>query len=271
MTDKDKVTITLPKDDALVLALIIEKTNTLIPWTKTPAPEGFEKITESAIRQIFTASELQPESIIRDFELNNKKYTLKVPILLVFEKLSDEGWENHIMATPLYDEEDLLGWEGIGYPGNTEAAEDFRVRFAESFQEYALADDSELTESGLKLKKKLLGMVEPKTKQLEDLFSHATRFTFLQGPEPLDLIHNRVNLEKIYSPDGDYWVLTWGGSRWDKKTQMFVHAPQPSSRTEDFINDTKFTLEEAYEIVNNRDLLDEHAVKLKAFINGGSL
>lgn len=158
--DNDEITITLPKDDALVLALILEKTNVLIPGTKTPAPEGFEKITESAIRQILTAAELQPESIIRDFELHEKKYTLKVPILLKFEKITELGWENDVIATPLYDEDDLLGWEGIGTPGKAEAAEDFRKKLAESFQEYAFADDKELTESGLTLKKKLLDMIQ---------------------------------------------------------------------------------------------------------------
>lgn len=64
------------------------------------------------------------------------------------------------MATPLYEGDDLLGWEGIGFPGEAEAAEDFRLKLAESFQEYALADDSELTKSGKCLKKKLLDMVK---------------------------------------------------------------------------------------------------------------
>lgn len=38
MTDEDEVTITLPKDDAQVLALILEKANILIPVTSPPAP-----------------------------------------------------------------------------------------------------------------------------------------------------------------------------------------------------------------------------------------
>lgn len=163
MTDKEdnaEITITLPKNDALILSLILEKTNILIPWTDTPAPEGYEIITESVIKQILIAAELKQGSIIGEFDAGIKTYTLKVPILLKFEKLSDKGWEKHLMATPLYDEDDLLGWEGIGYPTEVEAAEDFRLKLAESFQEYALADDSELTESGLELKKKLLGMVK---------------------------------------------------------------------------------------------------------------
>lgn len=96
--------------------------------------------------------------------------------------------------------------------------------------------------------------------QLEGLFSHATRFTFLQGPDPL---HDKITIDKIYSPGGDYWTIKWGGSRWSKKNNLFLHESQPSNRTDDFINDTKFTLEDAYKIVNNRNLLDEHAVKLK--------
>jgi len=64
------------------------------------------------------------------------------------------------MATPLYEEDYLLGWEGIGTLGEAESAEDFREKLAVSFQEYALEDDNNLTESELELKKKLLDMIK---------------------------------------------------------------------------------------------------------------
>ena len=122
------------------------------------------------------AKNLLEAGIINNFEAGGKLYTMKKPFVLKFSKLEDKGWENHILAEPENENDNLLGWEGVGYPGKQEASEDFRARLGESFEEYALCDPDELTEAGEILRRQLLGMVETiNTNDLNEILKECAR------------------------------------------------------------------------------------------------
>ena len=92
------------------------------------------------------------------------------------------------------------------------------------------------------------------------LLEHAQRFDFKQGNFPSDL----VRVEKVYnSTTGDYWTIKWGESRWSRKDQMFIYSRASSEKTEYWIEDTSYTLEEAFKVASSRNLIKEHEKKLK--------
>jgi len=70
---------------------------------------------------------------------------------------------------------------------------------------------------------------------LQELLAHATVFLF----EP-------YTIEKRGE---DQWAVCNAGCCWSKSNEGFIYEPMPSSRTPEFIEDTRFELEEAIEIV----------------------
>ena len=94
-----------------------------------------------------------------------------------------------------------------------------------------------------------------------ELLSHATTFEF--GND----IHNTVSIHKVKNPNGDYWAIMWASNRWNKKDRLFIHNELPSNRTDEFIEETKFSLDEAIELVTTKDLLAEHKKRLTELIS----
>lgn len=93
-----------------------------------------------------------------------------------------------------------------------------------------------------------------------DLLEHASRFEFRYGSSWLDLIR----VEKVLrSSAEDYWTIKWGGSRWSKSDKMFIDEPMGSNRSDDFIEDTKFNFEEAYNLASSTNLIKLHESRLK--------
>lgn len=96
-----------------------------------------------------------------------------------------------------------------------------------------------------------------------ELLVHAVRFAFPYTKNPSEMVF----IEKIFNEGGDYWTIKLGGSRWSKKHQMFIYEPCPSERTDEFIEDTKYNLNEAYGIANTRNLIEEHRNKMEEYAN----
>lgn len=92
------------------------------------------------------------------------------------------------------------------------------------------------------------------------LLEHVQRFDFKQGNFPTDL----VRVERVYnSTVGDYWTIKWGESRWSRKDQIFIYAKSSSEKTNDWIKDTSYTMEEAFKLASSRNLIKEHEMRLK--------
>ncbi len=92
-----------------------------------------------------------------------------------------------------------------------------------------------------------------------DLIKHASRFDFHYGNFPTDL----VIVERIRrSSTPDYWTIKWGGSRWSKKDKLFVMEPA-RPLPDEYIEDTKFTFEEAYTLAGSVNLIQEHEKRMK--------
>jgi hypothetical protein len=81
----------------------------------------------------------------------------------------------------------------------------------------------------------------------DELLKHATQFDF-------DYIPNRKISIKQRSL-GKWCISLYADDVWDKELKMFVWEPEPSSRTDEFLRVTRFSLEEAVGIVE--ELLTE--------------
>ena len=92
-----------------------------------------------------------------------------------------------------------------------------------------------------------------------EMLERALRFGFPNSKYLSEIVY----VEKVFSRNDDYWVIRWGESRWSRKHQLFIEEMQPSSRTPEFINDTKYSRKEAYRIANSRNLVNEHMIKCK--------
>ena len=93
-----------------------------------------------------------------------------------------------------------------------------------------------------------------------DLLEHASRFDFHYGNCPTDIVRVEKVLRRCL---GDYWVIKWGGGRWSKKDQLFILGNAGSDITGEFIEDTKFTFEEAYTLAGSVNLIQEHEKRMK--------
>lgn len=89
--------------------------------------------------------------------------------------------------------------------------------------------------------------------QLEDLLSHATEFRFpatkFTIPATGESLCRPLYIKKRYSKNKEGWAIIFAGDVWSREAQNFVYEPQPSSHTDEFIQDTRFTLAEALRIL----------------------
>lgn len=89
------------------------------------------------------------------------------------------------------------------------------------------------------------------------LAQHATAWKFHKGIHIEERWNPKDALAKIYPnphPNKDqplFAILNFMNMVWSKKEVEFIIEPIPSSRTDEFILNTRFTLEEAYEIIQS--------------------
>lgn len=70
----------------------------------------------------------------------------------------------------------------------------------------------------------------------------------------------QINFSEIYLKLRDttknLWAIVYRDLVWDNKENTFIYEPSPSNRSEDFLKNTRFILEEAKEIATTKyDLL----------------
>lgn len=75
-----------------------------------------------------------------------------------------------------------------------------------------------------------------------DLLDHATRFEIYKYEIQIKTGRDGVNRWAVYNLGDDVW---------SREAQAFVWEPQPSDRSDEFIQDTRFTLSEALRIVED--------------------
>lgn len=101
----------------------------------------------------------------------------------------------------------------------------------------------------------------------EEMIMYASRFDF---PNKAGL-SNTVTVERVYEANRSYyWTIKLGNSRWSRKFQRFVMRGE-KERTQIFINDTTYTLDEAYKIASTRDLYTEHLEKMNPIQKSANL
>lgn len=78
------------------------------------------------------------------------------------------------------------------------------------------------------------------------LFDRATRFELTN---PADLGARIVVEIRSYREDSDVWAVTNGAEGcYNLKKQEWVYEPSPSNRTDEFIEQTRYPLDQAWEI-----------------------
>jgi len=77
----------------------------------------------------------------------------------------------------------------------------------------------------------------------EELLKHATQFDFEYVNEKILSIRFR---------DANSWCVSLRGDCYDKKLKMFVWEPSPSNITDEFLRATRFSLEDAIEIIQGQ-------------------
>lgn len=68
---------------------------------------------------------------------------------------------------------------------------------------------------------------------------------------------DEVYLELRQGPDGDHWAFTLRGLVCDENGN-WEYEPMPSSRTDEFIARTRFTFEQAIELLGRMQALKKH-------------
>lgn len=81
-----------------------------------------------------------------------------------------------------------------------------------------------------------------------DLLSHATEFAF--HPEGASFGDKDVHYftVRVARRSADKWAVLWMNQCWNKKTKSWEYESQPSSRTDKFLRNARFNLDEALEI-----------------------
>lgn len=85
-----------------------------------------------------------------------------------------------------------------------------------------------------------------------DLLAHATEFAF--HPEGASFGDREVHFftVTVARRSADTWAVLWMNQCWDKKTQSWEYEPLPSSRTNKFLRNARFTLDEAVRIARGK-------------------
>lgn len=83
--------------------------------------------------------------------------------------------------------------------------------------------------------------------QTADLMKRAIKF---QYGEYDNGYYGTANVFHIEMRNDNIYAITDGSSCYDKEMNYFTYEPLPSSRTEEFFKNTRFTLDEAMEIAN---------------------
>lgn len=78
----------------------------------------------------------------------------------------------------------------------------------------------------------------------ESLLNKATCFLIWRLDE--DCFFN-ITVEKT-DYEKDLWAIVRSNRVWSKKEQQFIYVPLPSNRSDDFWEDTRFSLQDALEI-----------------------
>jgi hypothetical protein len=88
----------------------------------------------------------------------------------------------------------------------------------------------------------------------DNMKQYATRFDFPTSGG----ISNTVVMERVLDFDGSYfWIIKLGGSRWSRKYQTFRYRDDQET-VDEYEDDTKYSLDEAFAIASTRDLYKEH-------------
>lgn len=81
-----------------------------------------------------------------------------------------------------------------------------------------------------------------------DLLAHATEFTFLPGGANIDDKEVHFFTVTVARRSNDLWAVLWMTKCWNRKSKSWEHESFPSSRTDKFLRNARFPLDEALEI-----------------------
>lgn len=88
-----------------------------------------------------------------------------------------------------------------------------------------------------------------------DLLEKATEFLFpattFTIPATGESIRRPLYIKKRYHKNKEGWAIFFAGDVWSREAHDFVWEPQPSSRTDEFLADTRFSLADALRIVED--------------------